>query len=292
MSPPKVWAIVLTHGGAEEITAACLESLLAQDYAALTTLLVDNASYDGSGARLRDRYPGVAYLNTGGNFGYTGGNNRGAAHALAQGAEHLVVLNNDTVLEPDCIRLLVEAAGTSASVGLVAPKILFFDEPSRIWYGGGDVHRVRATARHRHELEEDDRASSAALESITFATGCCFLIPADVMRRLGLFAEDFFIYCEDLELSMRVRQAGLEILYQPAARLYHREPVSRPNPNPFQIRMRDRNRRRIARRRYRPWERMRFALWFYPTRLVHLVRYAVRGDAARAWAILRGAVEA
>ena len=64
-----VWAIVLTHGGAEEITAACIDSLLAQDYPDLTVLLVDNASYDGSGERLRDRYPQVRYLNTGGNFG-------------------------------------------------------------------------------------------------------------------------------------------------------------------------------------------------------------------------------
>src|SRR5437868_4760907 len=71
---PSVWAIVLTYGG-EEVTAACLDSLLEQDYAALTTLLVDNASTDGSGTRLRVRYPQIQYLNTGANLGYTGGNN-------------------------------------------------------------------------------------------------------------------------------------------------------------------------------------------------------------------------
>src|SRR5688572_10915148 len=128
-----VWAIVLTHGGAEEITAACIDSLLAQDCGNLVVLLVDNASFDGSGERLRDRYPQVRYMNTGGNLGYTGGNNRGMRFALDQVADFLLVINNDTVVERTCVSELVRSVPAASRVGAIAPKILYWDDPRTIW---------------------------------------------------------------------------------------------------------------------------------------------------------------
>jgi GT2 family glycosyltransferase len=287
----RVWAIVLTAGG-EEITAACLESLLAQDYPALTVLLVDNASPDGSGERLRRRFGGIEYLNTGGNLGYTGGNNAGIARALAGGADYLLVLNNDTVVEPHCVSLLVRSAEGAQRVGLVAPKILYFDDPTRVWFGGGDFARYKAIGVHREELRPDRPNEPADLQPITFATGCCVLLPAHVAREMNGFAEDFFMYCEDVELSLRLSAAGYRLYYQPAARLLHRQAPRAPDPTPFQLRMRDRNRRRIVRRHYRLMDRAKFAMWFYPTRAVRFCQYLLRGDWARARAIVAGATEA
>jgi hypothetical protein len=287
----RVWAIVLTHGGAEQITADCIASLLRQDYDALTVLLVDNASLDGSGARLHERFPQIEYLNTGGNFGYSGGNNRGMRFALDRGADYLLVLNNDTVLEPSCVSWLTRSADRSERLGAIAPKILFFDDPARIWYAGGDYVGFQILGRHRRELEFDDPKEPARLEPMTFATGCCFLMPAAAARDVGLFSEDFFIYAEDVELSLRLNRAGYRMYYQPAARLLHREPPGPTDPTPFQIRLRDRNRRRIARRHLGAVERLRFAAWFYPTRVVRLAQYAAKGDWARAKAIVAGMTE-
>jgi GT2 family glycosyltransferase len=291
-STPRTWAIVLTHGGAEEITAACFDSLLAQDYPALTVLLVDNASYDGSGARLRDRYAGkIEYLQTGGNFGYTGGNNRGVTHALDRGAEYAIVMNNDTILEPTCVSWLVRSALEAPErLGAVAPKILYFDDPSRIWYAGGDLSYPRAIASHRRELELDDPTERARLDPMTFATGCCFLMPAAVARAMGGFREDFFIYCEDVELSMRLVEGGYRLYYQPAARMLHREPSKPRDATPFQILHRDRNRRRIARQHFGVWQRAVFALWFYPTRFIRMTQYLLRGKWSLAGAIVKAAV--
>ncbi len=291
-APASVWAIVLTHGGAEEITAACLASLQQQDYAGLTILLVDNASYDGSGGRLRDRFTGIKYLNTGGNFGYAGGNNRGMQLALDQGADYVLVINNDTTLDVDCVSWLVRSAESAGLVtlGAVAPKILFFDNPSRIWYAGGDYSRFRVLGAHRREFDTDDPNEKARLEPMTFATGCCFLMPAQAAKAVGLFAEDFFIYAEDVELSLRLVRANYRLYYQPAARLYHREP-ERSVPSPFQIRHRDRNRRRIARRHLGLVEHAVFLAWFLPTRLLRFMQYAVRFDWPRARAIVAGVLE-
>jgi GT2 family glycosyltransferase len=285
----RVWAIVLMYGG-EHVTAACIESLLSQDYPELSILLVDNQSQSGGGGRLHQRFPTIEYLDTGGNLGYAGGNNRGITYALDHGAAYLLILNNDTTLDPACVSRLVETAEAKERVGVVAPKILYFDEPELIWYGGGHLSTLRAVGEHRHRHQRDDRSEAGVAEPVTFASGCAFLMPAAVARATQGFAEDFFMYCEDVDLSIRLEKAGYGLYYQPAARVYHRENLL-DNPTPFQIRLRDRNRRRVVRRHYRPFDKLRFALWFYPTRVLRVTQYLARADLARAGAIIAGAIE-
>jgi GT2 family glycosyltransferase len=286
---PVVTAIVLNWCG-EADTAACLRSLAAGDYPALRVLLVDNGSPDGSGDKLHAAFPETPYLQTGTNLGYTGGNNRGMELALEDGCDYVLVLNNDTVAEPDCVSRLVAAARSRPRVGAVGPKILYADEPDRIWFAGGDLSRTRALGTHRREGERDDDASAyAGPEEVTFLTGCCLLIPADVVREVGGFEEDFFAYAEDVDLSLRLAERGYSLLYEPRARLLHRiSPTEQPSP--FGIRHATRNRRRLARRRFTAAERVRFALFFYPTRLIRAAGYLLSGDRPRARAVWDGAV--
>lgn len=281
----RVTAIVL-NWCRESDTAACLESLAAARYDALDVLLVDNGSPDGSGDRLHARFPAVDYLQTGSNLGYAGGNNRGIDRALARNADYLLVLNNDTVLDAECVANLV-ALSQSTGAPVVAPLIVYYDEPYRVWYGGGAFSRMRALGRHLRENELVD--SRHRSESTTFVCGCCFLMRADVARRIGGFDESFFAYVEDVELSVRMMKAGIEMRYEPSARVLHR--VGRGDPSTaFQIRQRDRNRRRLVRRHYDALSRVHFRLWFYPTRAVHFMRFALRRDWDRARAIVDGAL--
>ena len=284
MAPP-VTAIVLTYCNEVE-TAACLESLAASAYDALTILLVDNASPDGSGERLRDRYPGVSYLQTGINGGYTAGNNRGFEWALARGAEYVMVLNDDTEIDPQCVSRLVRAAEETGAAA-VAPQILYHDAPNTVWYAGGTYSRARAMCTHLLENKPSDPAQQRM--PITFMCGCCFVIRASVLRQVGGFDESYFSYAEDLELSVRLQQAGHTLFYEPAARVLHRIGQSAP-PTPGQIVLRDTNRRRMVARHYSGLERLRFAFWFYPTRAIHLIRYVARGDWPKAAATVKGAV--
>jgi len=287
VSVPRVVAVVLNWCG-EALTAACLRSLEASDYPELRILLVDNASPDGSGAALRARFPHLPYLQTGENLGYTGGNNRGIEWALAQGADYVLILNNDTEIAPDAVTKLVGAARGSPDVAAVAPKILYHAAPERVWFAGGDLSRLRVIGYHRGEGEPDRDAAPGAPYEVTFLTGCCLLLSADVLRKVGPLAEDFFTYAEDVELSMRLRKAGYRLLYQPEGRVLHHVPLGQSEPTPAQIYHRDRNRRRVARRHLSAAERVGFQLFFYPTRIVHLVRYLYRRDADRARAVWRG----
>lgn len=281
---PRVTAIVLNWCN-EPDTAACLDSLAASRYKPLSVLLVDNGSPDGSGKRLRARFPEMAYLQTGSNLGYAAGNNRGLQRAIEHGADYMLVLNNDALVDPDCVgRLVATARATGAAV--VAPQIRYFDAPDRVWYGGGTFSRARALGLHRLAAAPADGQRAAA---VSFVTGCCFLIRAGVIQSLGGFDESFFAYVEDAELSVRLVAAGLTMLYEPSAKVLHRIAPRAPD-SPFQIRQRDRNRRRLVERHYGRKERAMFALWFYPTRLAHLARYVATGDRERARAIIDGAL--
>jgi GT2 family glycosyltransferase len=285
----RVWAIVLMYGDAA-VTAECIDALLLQDYPALTVLLVDNASPDAAGVQLHERYPGIHYLDTGSNFGYAGGNNRGLSYALEHGAEFVLIVNNDAILDRRCISLLVQTAEQVDRAGAVSPKILSYAAPERIAFAGGDFSLIRALGLHRRAGQVDDPSEPPRVDEITFVTGACVLIPAPVLRELGGFREDFFMYCEDVELSVRMRRAGYRMYYQPAARVRHHEPPSGTLSYPFAAFHRDRNRRRLARAHYTPLQRLLFASWFYPTRLVRMGQYLLRGDWRGVRAIAAGAI--
>ena len=177
-----------------------------------------------------------------------------------------------------------EATGAA----LVAPKILYYDAPNVVWYAGGDFSPMRALGFHRREGMADTRTAGQA-EPISFATGCCFLIRADVLRQVGGFDESYFAYVEDVELSVRIAHAGFRMLVEPNARVLHRIPLGQPPASPFQIRQRDRNRRRLARTHLRPAQRMAFAAWFYSTRAIHFGRFVLRAAWPEAMATLVGA---
>lgn len=284
-----VVTVVVLNWCAEEDTVACLHSLAAADYPALKVVLVDNASSDGSGARLHDAFPHIPFIQMEENAGYTGGNNAGIRWALGDGCDYVMVLNNDTEVAPDMVRQLVLAAESREKVGAVGPKILFAEDPTRIWFGGGDFSRTRAMGFHRLEGATDPDPEGGEVEEVTFLTGCCLLIPAPVAREFGGFEEDFFVYMEDTDLSLRLTTAGYRLLYQPAARMIHKISMTQgTEPGIFQLFLSVRNRRRLARRRYGPMDRLRFNLFFYPTRLLRIGKYIGRGDRERVKALWRG----
>ena len=281
-SAPATVFVIILNWNRELDTAEAIDSFLLQREVTVKVLLVDNGSDDGSGDRLHSRYAHVDYLQIGSNLGYTGGNNRGIQRALAAGAQWVLVVNNDTVAHPDCLRLLVNALQLDSRLGAVSPYVTQFDAGDKPWFAAGQLSLMRMTGLHVAG------PTSGPPTPCTFLSGCCLLFRAEVLRQVGLFREDLWAYAEDVDLSLRMLRAGWRLAVVPEARLAHKASDTRSEPSPRQIVLRDRNRRRIARASLSLPRRLLFSVWFFTTRAVHLVRYLARGDMRRFRAILDG----
>ncbi len=219
----RVAAVVVTHR-APELTIACVDSLRQSVGVRLHVIVVDNASGDGSIDALRERYggaPDVTIYEKTLNDGYTGGNNVGVAVARGMGARFAFILNNDTVVDRQCVRRLVDDAERDDRIALATPRI-FFGEPSdRLWFGGGRLSRWRGCPIHvGHGGGAADGFPDA--RDIDFASGCALLVRLDVVKD-PIFDATLFTYAEDVDLSLGVRERGLRIRYVPEALLWHFE---------------------------------------------------------------------
>lgn len=287
----KVVAVILNWNN-EPDTVACIGSLVDDGLALAQVILVDNASADGSGDRLRERYPEARYISTGANLGYAGGNNTGVQAALTTDADWVLVMNNDTCVERGMLKELIAAGEARPHAAALAPKIVCHDDPSRLWFDGGDFSWMHALGRHRNKGARDVLPDAREPVRVTFLSGCCLLLRASAIAPMpDLFRSDFFAYVEDAELGVRLARGGWQLWYVPAARLRHKVPAVNVPANAWQLHLRDRNRRRLVRSHYGLLQRMVFAGWFYPTRLLLGVRYLLCGDLPRAGAILRGSLE-
>lgn len=220
MASPLVYVIVLSWNGRDD-TLACIASLRKAAYVNARILVVDNGSTDGSEVAVRERFPEVEVVQTGENLGYTGGNNVGIRRALAAGAEHVVLLNNDTEVDPNFLGALVDAARLDPGAGMLCSKVYFFDPPDRIWFAGASFHPWIGWGRHRGH-GETDRGQYDRVGSTRRATGCAVLVTRVLCERVGLLREEYFAYCEDLDWSLRARQAGFEIAFVPGSRVWHK----------------------------------------------------------------------
>ena len=203
------------------VTLEGLGSLSAVRYPNLKILLVDNGSHDGSATAVRQTFPHVDVLAMETNIGFARGNNAGIRHALAQGAEQIMLLNNDTTIDPDAVSIMSGVLQSSSDIGIVSPKIFYYARPTHIWYAGGKVSFWTGTIRHLGIREEDDGRFGKTGET-EYATGCCLLTSRRVLESVGLLDETYYMYTEDADWSMRVRRAGYRIVFEPRARVWHK----------------------------------------------------------------------
>lgn len=220
----EVGVIVLNWNGWDD-TQACLESLFVLTGVRPRLYVVDNASADGSPEKLAAAYGGrITLIQNRENLLYAGGNNAGLLRALADGCSHLLLLNNDTVVDPQLITELLRAAEREPQA-ILCPKIYYADRPETLWYAGGRIALRRARISHRG-IRELDRGQYDRMEETGWATGCALFGPRAVFETVGLLDESFQLYSEDVDYCLRARRAGFRIVYVPAAKVWHKVSAS------------------------------------------------------------------
>ncbi len=222
---PRVAIIVLNWNGLND-TLDCLASLSSINYPALEIVVVDNHSSDDSVAQIRARYPQVSLLVNEQNLGYAGGNNRGVEQALAQGADYVLLLNNDTTVDPQLINRFLDAAHQYPQTGLFGAKIYYADWPEKLWFCGAkwDVQQLKFD--HLGEGQTDDLALYGTIAPTDFAIGCALFVRRQVVEQIGLMDESFFLTYEETDWCYRARAAGFDIHTVPEAKVWHKVSAS------------------------------------------------------------------
>jgi GT2 family glycosyltransferase len=218
MSAQPLVAIITLNWNRKGDTLDFLASCAGLRYPRLDTIVVDNGSADGSPAAIAAGYPQAEQVLNGANLGFAAGMNAGIRRALERGAAYVFLANNDTTLAPDAIALLV-AAAEGAGAGMVSPAIYYFDAPQRIWWLGG---RLRPLLLEVRRCERAPSRHDPRPFAVDFITGCGMLISRATLERVGLFDERFFMYYEDSDYCLRARRAGIRVLVEPRAAMYHK----------------------------------------------------------------------
>jgi GT2 family glycosyltransferase len=216
--------VVTPNWNRRDDTLACIESLCQMEYPDFRIVVVDNGSSDGSVAAIQARFPTVEVISSPVNLGFAGGCNLGIERALAAGATYVFVMNNDTIVDKQLLSELVEEAERSPEIGIVGPKIYYYDAPNTIWFAGGDRDHWTWAVTRMPRGRDDRRVNT--LRDVSFLCGCGMLVRRDVMERIGLFDTGYFMYYEDSDFCVRARQAGFTLRYVPSARMWHKVATS------------------------------------------------------------------
>jgi GT2 family glycosyltransferase len=232
----KILILVLNFNNKKN-TIDCLDSLKKTKINKgwlVRTVVVDNASTDGSKKLIKKRYPDTKIIENKENLGFAGGNNVGLKWGLKDDFDFILLLNNDTLVDSNILIELIKVVKKNNQIGLVSPKIYFApgfefhkkrysqkDRGKVVWYGGGSIDWNNVLTKHL-SVDQVDKKKDGKIKEVDFATGCCMLINSDVLKKVGLFDEKYFLYWEDVDFSYRAYKKGFKIYYAPKALVWHK----------------------------------------------------------------------
>jgi GT2 family glycosyltransferase len=236
---PLVSVVVLNWNG-REVVERCLRSLQGQTYQPLEIIVVDNASTDDSADLVRKKFSNVKLIVNEKNLGFGGGNNVGIR---ASQGRYIMMLNNDTRLDPACIEELKRSIEKDQRYGACASKILLEYENNLI-DAAGIVICPDGLSIGRGRLEKGDQYDEET--EVFFASDCACLYRREMLEDIGLYDEDFFAYADETDIGWRAQLAGWKCIYNPKAVVHHFHSASSGAYSPFKAFLVERNRIWVA----------------------------------------------
>ncbi len=227
---PRVCIVVVTYDSARDVEA-CFGSLAAARLHGAEVIAVDNASADGTPARVRERFPWVTVLEAGSNLGFAGGNGLGVRRALEGGAEWVFLLNPDTDVDPGFLEEALAVAEADARAAAVQSLVLLHPERDLVNTAGNAIHFLGfgycgSYRARRADVPDEPR-------EIPFASGAAVLLRAAALREVGGLDEALFMYQEDQDLGIRLRLAGWRARLAPRSLVWHHYAFSRSRAKYF-----------------------------------------------------------
>lgn len=211
----KITTLVLTWNS-EDFIIDCLSSLMKSEYST-NIIVIDNDSSDNTRKYVHDKYPEITLINTGSNLGYAGGNNVGINYALDINTDYVFIINPDTYIHKDCVKLLVERMKNERELAAVSPKI-YYQDTKYIWFAGA---RVNWFSGNTSQYNGEDIGQYDSKRYTKRLTGCAMLLSVKAIRKVGLMDERFFLFYEETDWSVRFTEAGYKLGMEPAAIFWH-----------------------------------------------------------------------
>lgn len=228
-SLPLVYIIVLNWNGWRD-TVECIRSIQRLTYPAFRLLVVDNGSIDGSEVQIQAAFPGLELIQTGSNLGYAGGNNVGIRRALECGADLVWVLNNDTVVAPDCLTTMVEVLEACPRIGAVGATALH-PGTGRLELARSIPYPVDGAAGRRPQ--EIASILPPGVSVADYVDGSCMLIRRHVLEDLAGFDPRYFHFWEDVDFCWRARRHGWIVAHANRCTIQHQTGSSTAGSGPM-----------------------------------------------------------
>jgi len=255
---PLVSIITVNYNGAVH-TIALLDTLKKISYPSVEVFVVDNASAEGPDTIVQT-HPWVKLIKSDKNLGFAGGNNL----ALRQAAgKYCLLINNDTEVPEGFLEPLVAQLENNPRCGCVSPKLVYHYATNTLQYAGSygfNIYTGRAFARGS---KEKDTGQYNTVEKTEIAHGAAMMFPTRLVHEIGLMAELYFLYYEEIDYCERIKKAGYEIWYVGTSTVYHKESMATGKNSPMKTYYLNRNRLLFIRRNFSGAAKVVSVLFFY-----------------------------
>ena len=222
---PKVFAITLNWNRKDD-TVECVDSLLKLNYPNYEIVVVDNGSTDGTVELLKEKFDNkITIIENKKNLGYADGFNSGIYYAFKKDAEYMLILNNDTKIDPDALIELVKVAENDSKIGFVSGKVYNYNDPNRIQTVGKGTDPIKLVGPHVG-AGEIDNGQYDEIKEYEFIDDVFLLVRKEVIEKVGGYDPNFFLYWEETDWCARVRKADFKIFYTPDAKIWHKGSMS------------------------------------------------------------------
>lgn len=283
--------ITINYNGLKD-TCELIDSITFTDD--IEVIVVDNASKEDEATVIANRYPQVKVIRSDKNLGFAGGNNLGIK--AAQG-KYLFFINNDTILpckkvDVKCkifLQPLIDRLESSPKIGMVCPKIKFAWGNNPIQFAGYTPLSTITMRNKSIGFGEEDKGQYDIAHPTPYVHGAAMLVKREVIERVGLMPECYFLYYEELDWSMMFTRTGYDIWYEPACTIFHKESQSTGQESPLKTYYLTRNRLLFVKRnKHRLDQVLSYAYLVLIVATRDIIKYVIQGRMDLARAVIKG----
>jgi len=232
-------SIITINWNNNDDTSEMLESLRRISYPNYEIIVVDNFSTQCDAVILKIKFPEIRLIMSTKNLGFAGGNNLGLKYASGK---YILLLNNDTVVDKNFLEPLVRLMETDHNIGIVSPKIYFYDEPNKLQYAGTTAINEVTTRGKKFGYGSIDSGKFDDIKETGFANGACMLVRQSLINQVGFLRPEYFMYYEETDFCLRAKKNGFKVFFNPESKIHHKGSSSTGRKSPLQTYYMNRNR--------------------------------------------------